>query len=161
VKFIPVILIVLASLVSAQSLREGSVVFELTFTNYGAKAITVFDFDVCCGELQADADPLNVFNITNGKLSLSYKNAASPLGYDVIGTLDHWLPSFNISETCEEVSATFKDVSVYVYSATSSRTYNGLTADYSQMVCQDDGAFWNSGGGITVYGATGGSYAVD
>jgi hypothetical protein len=148
-----VIVLGLADAVFGQSVIEGSVPLELTLT--AETGPTVYSFTICCGESQSAArgQALNVFSISKGTLNLSYKNAALPLSYTVTGSVNRWLTPQAISENCVVDSATFDNVSVYVYNSAigTGKTFSGLIGTYSQMVCQDGGEYWDGGGGISIF----------
>jgi hypothetical protein len=129
-----------------QTFSEGSVVGFQPLANHNGTF--TYDFELCCGIPGGSGFLGNGFDIEDGTLRLFYKRPGAVSGYTVTGTISDWYAPQRISDFCTIQSATLENVWIQ-YQA--KYIESEQAAEYSQMMCQQDGTYWSGPGGLVVH----------
>ena len=132
----------------AASFGQGSVVFVLYLPGPGN--FRAFDFNLCCGAPEGLGFLDNGFDYegaVGGVFNLAYTtDGIRADGCTFKGNFQTFDAPLHIDQFCYIQNGTL--LGTFVVGA---NTNDHIKAEYSQTICQDDGVYWSSTGGLTVH----------
>jgi hypothetical protein len=127
---------------------EGSVVFVISLPGPGN--FRAFDFNLCCGApvgLGFLGNGFDYDGAVGGVFNLSYTgDGICADGCTYNGNFQTFAPPQRIDQFCYVQNGML--VGTFVVGAD---THAQITAEYAQTLCQEEGVYWSSTGGLTVH----------